>query len=362
MMDAVVGRPNIGDRTILIDRINAILDSGRLTNNGPIVQEFERRIAEYVGVSHAIVVTNATIGLEIAARALGLHGEVVVPSYTFVATAHALSWQGITPVFADIDPETHNLDPAAVEAQITERTTGIIAVHLWGRPADVDGLADVAARHGVELMFDSAHAFGCSRGGTMIGGFGRCEVFSFHATKFLNSFEGGAIVTNDAELAKKARLMRNFGFAGTDKVVCEGTNGKMPEICAAMGLTSLEAIGEIIDANRRNYETYAKMLGEAESVELLQYDPEELNNYQYIVAIVESEERRDWIVEALRTRGTMARKYFWPGVHNMGPYNSHPQRTMLPNTADVAAKVAVLPTGPSVSVDTIAKVCEVVRG
>ena len=150
---------------------------------------------------NVIAVCNATVGLEIAIRALPMTGEVIVPAITFIATAHALQWQQITPVFCDIDPATHMLDPAEVETLITARTSGILGVHVWGRPCDVDALQDIADRHGLHLMFDAAHAFGCSHRGRMIGGFGRAEVFSFHATKFFNSFEGGAIATNDDELA-----------------------------------------------------------------------------------------------------------------------------------------------------------------
>jgi dTDP-4-amino-4,6-dideoxygalactose transaminase len=172
-----VGRPNIGDRARLLERINDLLDRRWLSNNGPFVQELERHIADYVGVKHVICVCNATIGLEIAIRAADLRGEVIVPAYTFVATAHALQWQEITPVFADMEPATHNLDPARVERHITPRTTAILATHVWGRPCQVEALAEIAARRGLKLMFDAAHAFGCSHRGRMIGGFGLAEVF-----------------------------------------------------------------------------------------------------------------------------------------------------------------------------------------
>ena len=163
------------------------------------MQELESRIAARIGVEHCVAMCNGTVALEIAIRALGLDGEVIVPSYTFVATAHALHWQEITPVFADIDPATHNLDPDAVRRMITPRTSGIIGVHLWGRPAPVEALQAIADEHGLQLMFDAAHAFGCSAAGRRIGGFGRCEVLSFHATKVCNTFEGGAVATNDGE-------------------------------------------------------------------------------------------------------------------------------------------------------------------
>jgi len=236
-----VGRPNIGDRARLHERIDDMLDRRWLTNDGIYVQEFERRVADMLGVRHCIAMCNGTVALEIAIRATGLKGEVIVPSFTFIATAHALQWQEITPVFCDIDLETGNIDPARVEELITPRTTGIIGVHLWGRPCKIEALEEIAQRHGLVLLFDAAHAFACSHRGEMIGRFGNAEVFSFHATKFINAFEGGAVATNDDDLAGNIRLMKNFGFAGFDNVIYIGTNGKMTEVCAAMGLTSIES-------------------------------------------------------------------------------------------------------------------------
>ncbi|MCK5665506.1 MAG: aminotransferase class I/II-fold pyridoxal phosphate-dependent enzyme, partial [Thiotrichaceae bacterium] len=206
-----VGRPNIGKRETFLNYVEQILDNKWLTNNGPLLQEFERRVAEYHGVKHCIAMCNGTIALEIATRALELEGEVIIPSYTFIATAHALHWQAITPVFADINPKTHTLDPESVRRMITPRTTGILGVHLWGRPADIEALQAIADEYNLKLMFDAAHAFGCSYKGKMVGNFGACEVLSFHATKVFNTFEGGAVLTNKDELAETMRLMRNFG-------------------------------------------------------------------------------------------------------------------------------------------------------
>ena len=248
-----VGRPNIGNHKRFLQRASDILDSGWLSNNGPVAQEFERRVASFIGVKHCVAMCNGTIALEIATRALDLKGEVIVPSYTFVATAHAFQWQEITPIFADIDPATHNLDPAAVRRMITPRTTGIIGVHLWGRASPVTELQAIANEYKLRLMFDASHGFGCSLGGKLLGGFGECEVFSFHATKFFNTFEGGAVVTNNDALAEKMRLMRNFGFSGYDNVIYPGTNGKMTEMAAAMGLTNLEELDDFVAINRRNY-------------------------------------------------------------------------------------------------------------
>jgi dTDP-4-amino-4,6-dideoxygalactose transaminase len=360
-----VGRPNIGDRAAFLDRVNTLLDNRWLTNNGPMVRELEARIAGMSGVRHCVAMCNATIALEIAIRALDLRGEVIVPSYTFIATAHALHWQEIVPVFADIDPATHNLDPDAVRRMITPRTTGIVGVHLWGRPAPVEALQKVADEHGLTLMFDAAHAFGCSHGGRPIGGFGACEVFSFHATKFFNTFEGGAVVTNDDRLAEKMRLMRNFGFAGFDNVIYPGTNGKMTEICAAMGLGNLDALEATMQANRRNYEAYRRALGGLAHISMLEYDDAAANNYQYIVVEVGagSPAARDSIVAALHAENVLARKYFWPGCHRMKPYRDlYPHAgLLLPATEQVAARVIVLPNGSSLQERELETICDIVR-
>jgi dTDP-4-amino-4,6-dideoxygalactose transaminase len=308
---------------------------------------------------------NGTIALEIAIRALGLEGEVIVPSYTFVATAHALHWQAITPVFADIDPDTHNLDPDSVRRMITPRTTGIIGVHLWGRGAPVEALQAIADEHGLQLMFDAAHAFGCRYKGRTIGGFGRCEVLSFHATKVFNTFEGGAVVTNDDELAETMRLMRNFGFKGYDNVVHPGTNGKIPEINAAMGLVNLDAFPEFIAANRHNYDAYSQALAHIDGIKLLKYQPDEQPNYHYVVIEVgpDCAVGRDVVVAALHAENVLARKYFWPGCHGMQPYKElFPHaRMLLPATETVADSVVVLPSGASVSDEAIGRIGKIIE-
>jgi dTDP-4-amino-4,6-dideoxygalactose transaminase len=360
-----VGRPNLGDRQALFRRLDAILDNRWLSNNGPMVQALEREIGARLGVPHVVAVCNATIALEVMARALGLRGEVIVPSYTFVATAHALEWLGLTPVFADIDPATHNLDPAAVARAVTPRTTGILGVHLWGRPAPVADLQAIADRHGLALYFDAAHAFGCSLDGVPVGGFGRCEVFSFHATKFFNTFEGGAITTRDAALAARLRLMINFGFSGYDNVISAGTNGKMTEVCAAMGLTGLESLDAFVAANRRNYECYRRELDGMAGLSLLAYDPRQTPNYQYVVAEVGPQFplSRDDVVAVLQAENVLARRYFWPGCHGMPYYRERMPAAgeRLPGTQAVAQGVVVLPTGSAVSEETVAAVAAIVR-
>lgn len=360
-----VGRPNIGDRAQLLERINDILDRRWLTNAGNYVQEFERRVAELVGARHCIATCNGAVALEIAVRALDLAGEVIVPAFTFIATAHALQWQQIRPVFADIDPVTHLVDPRSVERLIGPRTTGILGVHLWGQCCPVPALQEVADRHGVRLLFDAAHAFGCAQAGTRVGNFGELEVFSFHATKFVNSLEGGAVVTNNDELARKIRLMKNFGFLGYDNVGWIGTNGKMNEFSAAMGLTSLESMPEFVAANRRNHARYAAELAGLPGVRLLTYDAAARSNFQYVVVEIDGRcpIARDRLLDVLWAENVIARRYFYPGCHRMEPYRTtDPDAARhLPETEKVAARVLVLPTGQTVTGDHIGRLCDIIR-
>ena len=361
-----VGRPNIGDRSALHARIDDMLDRRWLTNGGPYVEEFEQCIAGILGVRHCVATCNATVALDIATRALGMRGEVIVPSFTFVATVHALQWQGITPIFCDIDPRTHNIDPERVKALITPRTSGIIGVHVWGRVCDVEALGAIASRNGLRLLYDAAHAFGCSPDERMVGSFGDAEVFSFHATKFVNAFEGGALVTNDDTVAEKARLMRNFGFAGEDEVTSLGINGKMSEASAAMGLTSLESVDEFIAVNRRNHYCYRRHLAGVPGIEVVAWEAQQRQNYQYIVLEVDEVAtglKRDVLKEVLRVENVLVRRYFHPGCHRMEPYRTiFPDAARsLPHTETLTARVLVLPTGTTVGPEDVGSVCDIIR-
>ena len=278
-----VGRPNIGNRQRFNDRLDKIFERHWLTNDGELVRELEEKISNYLGVKHCIAMCNGTIALELAIRATGMSGKVLLPSMTFIATAHALKWQQITPVFTDIDANTYNLCPTAISREIDDDVTGIVGVHLYGRACGIEALTEIANRHDLKLIFDAAHAFGAGYKGNKIGGHGNCEVFSFHATKIFNTFEGGAVTTNDDELAAKLRLMRNFGFEGEDHVSYIGTNGKMAEVNAAMGLTNLEQIDSFIETNFINYQVYKAKLEKTAGVELIAYDDNEFNNYQFLL-------------------------------------------------------------------------------
>ncbi len=354
-----VGRPNIGDRARLHELIDGALDRHWLANDGPLVAEFERRVAELMDVEHCVATASATAGLQLVARALGLSGEVVMPSFTFVGTAHALGWLGIAPLFVDIDRRTHNIDPATIERMLSPRTSAIVGVHLWGRACDVDALEGIATRHNLALVFDAAHGLGCTYQGNPIGGSGRAEVFSFHATKVASAGEGGAVTTNDAELARRVRLMRNFGFAGYDRVTGLGTNAKMNELSAALGLTSLDALDQFVAVNHRNHIRYAQELREVPGLTLVEHPPHERHNYHYVVVEVEEPALREDLVTVLHAENVLARRYFWPGCHLAEPYVRDAVR--LPATEALAARVLVLPTGTSITEDDIATICAIIR-
>ena len=354
-----VGRPNIGERARLHERIEGALDRRWLANDGPLVAEFERRVADLMDVEYCVATASATAGLQLVARALGLSGEVVMPSFTFIGTAHALAWLGIAPVFADIDARTHNVDPAAVERTLSPRTSAIVGVHLWGRPCDVEALEELANRHNLALVLDAAHALGCTHQARPVGRSGRAEVFSFHATKVASAGEGGAVTTNDPQLARRVRLMRNFGFAGYDRVTGPGTNAKMNELSAALGLTSLDALDRFVAVNRRNRLRYEHELRDLPGLTLLHRPPQERHNYHYVVIEVEEPALREDLITVLHAENVLARRYFWPGCHLTEPYAS--ASIPLPASEAVAARVLVLPTGTSVTEDDIATICAIIR-
>lgn len=361
-----VGRPNLPDKSTILERIAGALDRHWLTNGGPLVMEFERRVAAEVGVKHCVAVSNGTIALELAVRGLGLKGEVIVPAFTFIASAHALAWHNVTPVFCDADPATHAIDPCHAAQLITSRTTGILGVHLWGRACDVETLSELAARRKLTLFFDAAHAFGCTHLGQPVGRFGACEVFSFHATKFVHCGEGGAITTNNDVLAERLRLLRNFGFAGYDSVTSIGTNGKMSELAAAVGLTSLDHMATIVAANRSNYEEYRRALAGIAGLKLMPFDEREANNYQYVVIEVDEEVAglsRDELVAVLSADNILARRYFFPGCHLMDAYRPFAAASApsLPITEALAGRVLALPTGLQLDSAAVMRIARIVQ-
>lgn len=335
-------------------------------NNGPRVRELDRAFADFIGVGHAVSVTNGTVGLMILAKALGISGEVIVPAATFPATVQALSWVGLTPVFCDIDERTHLITPETVAPLITERTAGILGVHLWGQGCDVAGLQRLADARGLALFFDACHAIGCSKGGRPIGGFGVGEVFSFHATKVVSGAEGGCITTNDAALADRLRTIRNFHATETFASVPLRLNGKMSEAQAAFALLSLADADANIAQNRLRYQAYEAGLAGLPGVKMLRYSPDEKNNYQYIVVEIDAVVaglHRDTINALLLEENVVCRRHFYPGVHRMRPFaeGGNKPAADLPNTEALNQRLLQLPNGQPVTVADVVNVCDLLR-
>jgi len=360
-----VGRPNLAGRDRFHSLVGDAFDRGRLTNDGPLVRELESRLAAFVGVGNCVATCNGTMALQVLARAAGLSGEVVVPSFTFIGTAHALDWIGLRPVFCDVLADGPTIDPERVSELVTPHTTAILGTHVWGHACDVEALEELARARGLALLFDAAQALGCSHDGRLLGSFGDAEVVSLHATKICHSFEGGAILTDDDDLAARARTMRNFGFDDRGRVVSTGTNGKMSEIAAAMGIASLESWPELYDRNRRNAALYRESLRDVPGLALIEPPLGERSNHHHVVVLLSDDCAigRDTLHAALQAEGILVRRYFWPGCHRSEPYRTHapPPPDRLPNTERLADRVLSLPTGTSIGPDEIAVIADVVR-
>jgi dTDP-4-amino-4,6-dideoxygalactose transaminase len=306
--------------------------------------------------------SNGTLALQLLVRALGLTGEVIVPAYTFIASANALEWEGVRPVFCDVAPGTSNIDPNHCRKLVTKSTSAIMGVHVWGKPCDTKALHEIAASNDIRLIFDSAHAFGCgSNSDRMIGSDGDAEVFSFHATKAFHTGEGGAVTTNNSELAKKLKKLRNFGFVDTDKTGCLGINAKMSEFHAAIGLANFINFAANKKKSFSVHSSYAEQLKTITDIAILDFDLP--HTYHYVVLLIKpnSPLSRNQLVELLEAENILARRYFYPGCHRMKPYSDREKLPVLPETEKLTTSTLVLPAGANFSTEEAVKVCSVLK-
>jgi dTDP-4-amino-4,6-dideoxygalactose transaminase len=320
--DIPLVRPSVPDPDALADDVRKILSS-RVLTNGPYVREFERRTAEYLGVRHTVAVSSCTAGLMLVLRAADLSGDVVVPSFTFAATAHAVAWNGLRPVFADIDPETLTLSPAAVARTVGVRTSAILATHLYGTPCDVEAFAEIARRNGIRLFFDAAHAFGSRRRGTPVGGFGDAEVFSLSPTKVLMAGEGGLIATNDEVLAERCRIGRDYGNPGDYDMRFIGLNARMSELHAAFALASLVELDERIDRRNDYAAWYREALSRVPGIDYPEIPAGDRSTIKDFTILVDPELfglDAEALGRALAAVGIDTRRYYAPPVHEMQAY------------------------------------------
>jgi dTDP-4-amino-4,6-dideoxygalactose transaminase len=360
-----VTRPELPPLDAFIPYLRKIWDSKVLTNGGPFHQEFERKLSEYLGVKHIALFTNCTIGLVTALQALRITGEVITTPYSFVATAHSLLWNGIKPVFVDIDPDTFNLDPCKIEAAITPQTTAIMPVHCYGRPCEVERIQAIADNYGLKVIYDAAHAFAVQcRGGSVLA-HGDLSVLSFHATKVFTTFEGGAIVCPDEKIKQRINHLKNFGFVDEVTVVAPGINGKMSEFNAALGLLQLEGIDRALAKRAAVDRRYRAGIAGITGIRCLEPAPEVRSNHAYFPILVEPDfpMSRDALYRRFRDHDILVRRYFYPLISDFPMYRGLPSaaHNNLAVARKAAERVLCLPIYPDLPLHQVDRIVELLR-
>jgi len=347
-----------------IPYLRDIWDSKFITNGGQFHERLEVALAEYLGVKHLALFTNGTLGLLTALQALRVSGEVITTPYSFAATAHSVLWNGLKPVFADVDPRTCNLDPDSIEAAITPQTTAIMPVHCYGTPCDVDRIQRIADTYGLKVIYDAAHAFGVKYRGESLLNRGDLSVLSFHATKVFTTIEGGAIVCPDAKTKQRIDYLKNFGIADEVTVMAAGINGKMNEVQAAFGLMQLEHIDDLIERRGRIAQAYTQGLASVAGIRVLEALPDTRSNYSYFPVFIGPEfpTSRDAVYERLKVHGIFARRYFYPLLSSMPMYRGLPSAApgRLPHAAKAANEVLCLPIYPTLGESEVTRIIEAV--
>lgn len=344
--------------------LEQIWENKTLTNGGPFHQQFEKALCEFLGVEHISLFNNGTIALITALQALKIKGEVITTPYSFVATAHSLLWNGIEPVFVDIDPNTLNLDPSKIEAAITSKTTAIMPVHCYGHPCDVDAIQEIAHRHNLKVIYDAAHAFGvdCHCGSVL--NHGDLSVLSFHATKVFNTFEGGAIVCPDAQTKHHIDQLKNFGFVDEVTVDVAGINGKMSEVNAAFGLLQLKHIDVALEGRKKVDTLYRALLKDVEGIKCLKDAGEKVANFSYFPILVDDNYllTRDELYQKLKDHNIFARRYFYPLISEFPMYKnlSSASQYNLPVALDASKRILCLPIFPGLTEEQVFQVVRII--
>ena len=359
-----VTQPYLPPLAEFIPYLESIWANKILTNGGPFHQKLEKALCDYLGVAHVALFSNGTLALLTALQALRIEGEVITTPYSFVATAHALLWNGLRPVFVDTDPNTFNLDPAGIEAAITPATTAILPVHCYGMPCDVRAIGEIADRYGLKVIYDAAHAFGVRDAGGSILRHGDLSVVSFHATKVFNTFEGGAIICPDAKIKQRIDYLKNFGFADETTVVAHGINGKMSEIQASLGLLQLQHIDAVLARRRQLYHQYCDALAGVAGIHCPSFDVPH-PNYAYFPILVEEGYPlgRDALYHMLRNEGIYARRYFYPLISDMPMYRgmSSAAPSNLPRAKWLTDRVICLPLYPALNDSDVLRIAGLIR-
>ena len=360
-----VTRPFLPPLEEFDEYLKEIWASGQLTNNGQFHQQLEKELCAWLGVNYISLFANGTLALITALQALDIKGEVVTTPYSFVATAHALVWNGITPVFADTDPEYGNLDPRHIEAAITDKTSAILPVHVYGHPCHHAEIEKTAKKHGLKLIYDAAHAFGVQQNGSSILNYGDLSILSFHATKVFTTLEGGAIVCHTPEMKQHIDNLKNFGFRNYE-VISLGINAKMNEIQAAMGLLQLKYVDASIEKRRSLSAFYFEQLGDINGIRLLSPASDVHYNYSYFPVFIDEElygKSRDALYEELIKHNIYGRRYFYPLISHCHPYKDlgSAQQGIMPVAEKIAEQVICLPIFHDLERDIVTNICEIIR-
>ncbi|VVE31946.1 aminotransferase [Pandoraea morbifera] len=360
-----VTQPTLPPLEEFIPYLEEIWDRKMLTNGGPFHQQLEKALCEYLGVEHVALFSNGTLALVTALQALKITGEVITTPYSFVATAHSLLWNGLTPVFVDVDPKTLNLDPAKIEAAITPRTTAIMPVHCYGHPCDTAAIEKIADNYHLKVIYDAAHAFGVQDAGGSVLRHGDLSALSFHATKVFNTFEGGALICPDAKTKQRVDQLKNFGFVNEVTVVAPGINGKMSEVNAAFGMLQLKHVDAALQRREVVDKAYRTGLADVTGIECLPDAGEAKANFAYFPILVHENYKlsRDALYQALGERGIHGRRYFYPLISDFPMYRGLPsaQRSNLPHAAAAADKVICLPIYPALEDENVKRIIDTIQ-
>lgn len=351
-----VTQPTLAPLEEVTELMEGIWKTGIMTHNGPLVQRFEKEIGEYLGVSNIVSCTNGTLALQMAIRALRLKGEIITTPFTFIATSNSILWEGCTPVFVDIDPETFNIDPKKIEEKITYHTVAIMPVHVFGNACDIDEIDQIANVHDLKVIYDAAHAVGLNYRGKSIFEYGDISCTSFHATKMLNTVEGGACFTTDKSLDEKLRRIRFFGFENHTDIVEDGTNAKMTEVHAAVGLANLRYLDRALADRKEKYLFYKNELSEIPSLSFQKIIED--CNYSYFPVVFKNEADLQKVIRKLNENHIYPRRYFYPSINTfikLFPYVS------MPKSENIASRILCLPLYYTLQKDEILRIIDLIQ-
>jgi len=351
-----VTQPSLPPLSEYVHILEGVWESGILTHNGPLVQQLEKELIDYLNVNNLVAVTSGTIAIQLAIHALNLSGEIITTPFTWIATISAIIWEKCKPVFVDVQPDTFNMDPLKIEERITDKTCAILPVHVFSNPCDIDAIQEIADKHNLKVIYDAAHAMCVNYNGKSVLEYGDISATSFHATKIFQSGEGGACITNDQKLSERLRSLRFFGHDEKKDIIDEGMNGKMTEIHAALGLANMKWLDDVLHDRRDKYELYMDLLGKCAFIKFQKFPPDSYN-YSYLPVLLESEDQLLTISENLNKNGIYPRRYFYPALNTVKVIAAY---KCFPIAEDLASRILCLPLFYTLKKKDIEYICSLI--